>query len=36
MGFLDKLLEEVDQGIRVLTTGVEPSRPVPAPTETMY
>jgi ubiquinone biosynthesis monooxygenase Coq7 len=29
MGFLDKLLEEVDQGIRVLTTGVEPSRPVP-------
>ena len=30
MGFLDKLLEEVDQGIRVLTTGVEPSRPVPS------
>ncbi len=29
MGFLDKLLEEVDQGIRVLTTGVEASRPVP-------
>jgi ubiquinone biosynthesis monooxygenase Coq7 len=29
MGLLDKLLEEVDQGIRVLTTGVEASRPVP-------
>ena len=29
MGLLDKLLEEVDQGIRVLTTGAEASRPVP-------
>ena len=29
MGLLDKLLEEVDQGIRVLTAGVEASRPVP-------
>jgi len=29
MGLLDKLLEEVDQGIRVLTAGVEASRPAP-------
>jgi ubiquinone biosynthesis monooxygenase Coq7 len=29
MELLDKLLEEVDQGIRVLTAGVEASRPVP-------